>query len=117
MQGIEPGTLTERLLIEAPSVAVSTSGSRTTTWAPIARGASGVVSGRKLTERGVEVFAGHALLGKVEIGFAIRWWASHGLTPQHRFTWRGTVYSIVAVIESQPKVELILLATAGLNRG
>ena len=117
MDGLQPGQLVERLLIESASVAVSTTGSRTTTWAPIARGSSGVVWGRKLTERGVELFAGDALLGKVEIGFAIRWWSGHGLTPQHRLTWRGTVYSITAVIESQRKQELILLVTAGVNRG
>ena len=117
MDGIQPGTLTERLLIEAATTTVSATGARTITWAPIARGASGVVWGRKLSERGVELFAGDALLGKVETGFAIRWWSGHGLTPQHRLTWRGTVYSIAAVVESQRKQELVLLATTGVNRG
>ena len=112
---IEPGTLTERLLIEAPSVAVSTSGSRTTTWAPIARG-SGVVGAeihrarRRSLRRPRFAGQGRNRLRHPLVGVA----RAH---PQHRFTWRGTVYSIVAVTESQPKVELILLATAGLNRG
>lgn len=112
----DPGQMKDRILIEQPTNTRDTTGGQSTTWAPIAH-ASGTVWARRLTEKAVETFAGAALLGKVEIGFAIRYWPAHGLDKLHRFTHDGRVFSITSVIESERRAELILLGTAGTNRG
>ena len=63
------------------------------------------------------VFAGAALLGKVEIGFSIRWWKDHGISQMHRFTHQGRVYNIASAVEAERHTELVLLGTSGANRG
>jgi hypothetical protein len=83
------------------------------TWAAIRSN----LPARKLTEKGVETFAGAALLGKVEIAFAIRYWSGHALAQTDRFTFAGKVYDIASVVESEWRKELVLLGTAGANRG
>lgn len=106
----------DRIRIEAPTHTRGATGGQATTWAPIARG-GGTLWARRLTEKAVEAFAGAALVGKVEIGFAIRYWPAHGLGQTHRFVHDGRVYSISSVVESERRQELILLGTSGVNRG
>lgn len=113
----DPGAMKDRIRIEAPTnTRDATGGQGATTWTPIAH-AGGTVWARRLTQKAVEVFAGAALLGKVEIGFAIRYWPAHGLTQLHRFVHDGRVYSISSVIETEHRAELVLLGTSGANRG
>jgi SPP1 family predicted phage head-tail adaptor len=112
----DPGQMRERILIEAPTNVRDGTGGQTTTWAPIAHG-GGTLWARKLTEKGLEAFAGAALLGKAEVAFAIRYWPTHGLTQMHRFTFAGRIYNIASVVESEHRTELVLLGMSGANRG
>jgi SPP1 family predicted phage head-tail adaptor len=112
----DPGAMKDRVLIEAPTSVQDATGGQVTNWAPIAHG-GGTLWARRLTEKGVEAFAGGALIGKVEIGFAIRYWPAHGLSPLHRFTHEGRVFNITSVVESERRQELVLLGSAGANRG
>ena len=112
----DPGLMRERILIEQPTTTRDATGGAVTTWAPIAHG-GGTLWARKLSEKGLEVFAGAALIGKVEIAFAIRYWPAHGLGPMHRFAFKGAVYNIGSVVESEHRQELVLLGTSGANRG
>jgi SPP1 family predicted phage head-tail adaptor len=112
----DPGAMKDRIRIEAPTHTRGATGGQATTWAPIAH-AGGTVWARRLTEKGVEAFAGAALVGKVEIGFAIRYWPGHGLGQTHRFIHDGRTYSVSSVVESERRQELVLLGTSGVNRG
>ncbi len=112
----DPGAMKDRLLIERPVNTRDATGGQATTWSPIAHG-GGTLWARRLSEKGVETFAGAALLGKVEIGFALRHWPSHGLDAMHRFTHQGRVFNITSVVESERGQELIILGTSGANRG
>lgn len=112
----DPGQARERILIEAPTTTQDATGGVSTTWAPITHG-GGTLWARKLSEKGVETFAGAALLGKVEAGFAIRYWPAHGIDQEHRFTHAGRVYNIISVVESEHRAELVLLGISGANRG
>jgi len=106
----------DRILIEKPTTVQDATGGVVTTWAPIARG-GGTLWARKLTEKGLEAFAGNRLLGKVDAAFAIRYWPAHGLDALHRFTHDGRVFNIASVVESEHRTELVLLGTSGANRG
>ena len=106
----------ERITIEAPTATRDGTGGEVTTWAPIAHG-GGTLWARKLSEKGLEVFAGAALLGKAEVAFAIRYWPANGLSQMHRFTFQGKVYNIASVVESEFRKELVLLGMSGANRG
>ena len=112
----DPGAMKDRIRLEAPTSTRSATGGQSTTWAPIAHG-GGTLWARRLTEKAVEAFAGAALLGKVEIGFAIRYWPAHGLDQLHRFIHDGRTYSVSSVVESERRQELILLGTSGANNG
>jgi SPP1 family predicted phage head-tail adaptor len=112
----DPGPMKDRILIERPVNTRDATGGQVTTWAPITH-AAGNVWARRLTEKGVESFGGAALLGKVDIGFAIRYWPGHGLDQMHRFTHAGRVFNVSSVVESERRQELVLLGTAGANRG
>lgn len=112
----DPGAMKDRILLEQPVKTRDATGGQVTTWAPIAH-AGGTVWARRLTEKGVEAFAGAALIGKVDIGFAIRYWPAHGLTQETRFTHDGRVYNISSVVESERRQELVVLGSSGANRG
>jgi head-tail adaptor len=112
----DPGQMRERITIEVPTTVQDATGGHSTTWAPIAHG-GGTLWARKLTEKAVEAFSGSRLLGKVEAAYAIRYWPGHGLGALHRFVHQGRVYSMVDVVESEHRQELVLLGTAGANRG
>ncbi len=104
--------MTERIELQAPVQGKGAMGGTTLSFAPLR-----TVWARKLTERGVEVFAARITLAKVEIGFAIRWWAGHPLDARHRFIYQGKVFNIVSVIESERRTELVVLGVAGANDG
>lgn len=72
---------------------------------------------RKLTERGVEAFAGQALLGVVEVGFSIRNAPDLQLDQRSRFDWGGRWYNILSVTVAEGRAELILLANTGRGNG
>lgn len=108
----DPGQMQDRLLLERPVKTPDATGGESVTWATVR-----TVWARRLSEKGVETFAGAALLGKVEAGFAIRYWPAHGLDQEHRFTHAGRVYNISSVVESERRTELVLLGTSGANRG
>lgn len=112
----DPGQMKDRIRIEEPTTTRDAAGGQSTTWAPIAH-AGGTVWARRLTEKAVEAFAGSALVGKVEIGFAIRYWPDHGLGQTHRFVHDGRTFNITSVVESERRVELVLLGQSGANRG
>lgn len=108
----DPGRMTERIALQSPVQGKGAAGGATLTWAPLR-----TVWARKLSEKGVETFAGAALLGKVEIGFAIRYWPDHPLDQRHSFLYQGRHFNISSVVESERRTELVLLGTAGANRG
>lgn len=114
----DPGQMRDRIRIERPTTVQDGTGGHSTTWAAVSRG-GGVLWARKLTEKGMEAFAGNRLLGKVEIAMAIRWWPAHGLDALHRFVdlRDNRIYNIVSVVESEHRTELVLLGTSGANRG
>lgn len=108
----DAGQMQDRILIEEPTVTQDDTGGQVKGWRTVR-----TVWARRLTTKAVETFAGQALLGKVEIGFSIRYWPSHGITQRHRFTFDDAVYSISSVVEAERRTELILLGTSGANRG
>lgn len=108
----DPGSMTERITLQAPVQGKGAMGGATLTWQPLR-----TVWARKLTEKGVEAFAGNRLVGKVEIGFAIRYWPGHPLDQRHSFTYQGRHFNISSVVESERRTELVLLGTAGANLG
>ena len=112
----DAGQFKDRILIERPTTVQDGTGGVSTSWAPIAHG-GGTLWARQLTEKGLEAFSGNRLLGKVEAAFAIRYWPGHGLDALHRFTHAGRVFNVVSVVESERRQELVLLGTAGANRG
>lgn len=112
----DPGAMKDRILIESPTTTRDATGGEPVTWAAVSHG-GGTLWARRLTEKAVETFAGAALLGKVDIGFAIRYWPAHGLDQMHRFTHDGRIYNITSVIETERRAELVLLGTSGANRG
>ncbi len=108
----DPGSMNERITLQAPVQGKGAAGGTTLSWTPLR-----TVWARKLSEKGVEVFAGAALLGKVEIGFAIRYWRGHPLDQRHSFLFQGRHFNISSVVESERHTEIVLLGTAGANRG
>jgi SPP1 family predicted phage head-tail adaptor len=112
----DPGMMKDRILIERPVNTRDDTGGQVTTWAPMTH-AGGTVWARRLTEKAVETFSGAALLGKIDLGFAIRYWPGHALDQMHRFTHEGRVFNVSSVVESERRQELILLGTAGANSG
>lgn len=110
----DPGQMKDRLRIERPVTVQSATGGSSTTWQAVR-----TVAARRLTEKGVEAFAGARLLGKVELAFAIRWWPRHGVDALHRFVniEDGRIYNITSVVESERHAELVLLGHAGTNVG
>lgn len=102
----------DRILIEEPTITRDETGGQVKGWKPVR-----TVYARRLSEKGVETFSGQALLGKVEIGFAIYYRPDHGITQRHRFTFQGKHFNISSVTESEWRTELVLLGTAGANRG
>lgn len=112
-RSVDAGRLDERILLQRPSTTQTASGARSApTWQGI-----NTVWARRLTERGVELFAGQALIGKTEIGFAIRYFSGHNLDATCRFVFDGRSYNIAAVVESIRHQELVLLGSAGANDG
>lgn len=108
----DPGRMTERITLQAPTQSKGAGGGAVTTFAPLR-----TVWARKLSERGVETFAARLTLAKVEIGFAIRYWTGHPLDARHRFIYQGKVYNIVSAIESERHTELVVLGVSGANLG
>jgi SPP1 family predicted phage head-tail adaptor len=101
-----------RILIERPEEVRSATGAVSTTWGQVAD-----VWARRLTEKGVEAFTGSALLGKVEVGFAILNPTMFTVDEKMRVTYKGRIYSLASAVETIDRKELILLGTAGANRG
>ena len=125
----DPGAMKDRLRIERPVTVQDATGGTSTTWQAVR-----TVAARRLTEKGVEAFAGARLLGdvrldnnlvrarllgKVELAYAIRWWPGHGVDALHRFVdlRDQRIYNIVSAVESEHHWELVLMGTAGANRG
>lgn len=110
----DPGAMKGRLRIERPVTVQDATGGASTTWQAVR-----TVAARRLTEKGVEAFAGARLLGKVELAYAIRWWPGHGIDALHRFVdlRDQRIYNIVSAVESEHHWELVLMGTAGSNRG
>lgn len=104
--------MNERIELQAPVQSKGAMGGATTSFTPLR-----TVWARRLSERGVEVFAARITLAKVEIGFAIRYWPGHPLDARHRFIFQGQIYNIVSAIESERHTEIIVLGVAGANRG
>lgn len=108
----DPGEMRHRIALEAPVASRDAAGGAVTNFVPLR-----TVPARKLTERGVEAFAANVTLGKVEIGFAIRWWPGWPLDARHRFIFQGRIFNIVSAIESEHQVEIVVLGVAGSNSG
>lgn len=110
----DPGLMKDRIRIERPVTAQDATGGTATTWQTVR-----TVAARRLTEKGLEAFAGARLLAKVELAFAIRWWPQHGVDALHRFVnvEDGRIYNIASVVESERHTELVLLGHAGTNVG
>lgn len=109
----DPGEMRERIELQRPIQTRGPGGGPATGFETLRPN----VPARKLTERGLEVFAGARFIGKVEMGVAIRYWPGHGLDARHRFFHEGRIFNIVSVVESERRSELILLGTAGANDG
>lgn len=77
----------------------------------------GEVWARKLSERGIETFAGQAQLGAVDVGFAIRNTPGLQLDQRSRFQWGGRWFGVVSVAVAEGRAELILLGTGGKSDG
>lgn len=110
----DPGAMKDRIRIDRQVTVQDGTGGVSTTWEAVR-----TVSARRLTEKGVETFAGARLLGRVELAYAIRWWKDHGIDAMHRFVdlRDNRIYNIVSAVESERHWELVLMGTAGANRG
>jgi head-tail adaptor len=105
----------DRLRIESPVTVQDATGGTSTTWQTVR-----TVPARRLTEKGLEAFAGARLLGKVDIAYAVRWWPGSDAVDQlHRFVdlRDNRIFNIVSAVESEHHWELVLMGTAGANRG
>ena len=112
----DQGQARERITIEAPTTTQDATGGAVTTWAPIAHG-GGTLWARKLSEKGLERFAGARHLATAEVAFAVRYWPAHGLSALNRFQWAGKVWNVISVVETEHRAELVLVGTSGSNRG
>jgi head-tail adaptor len=112
----DQGQARERITIERPTTVQDATGGTTTTWLPIVRG-GGTLWARKLSEKGLERFAGARLIATVEVAVAVRYWPAHELDALCRFVLGGRVYNVASVVETEHRAELVLLGTAGANCG
>ena len=84
-----------RILIERPMEVRSATGAVSTAWETVRE-----VWARRLTEKGVEAFTGAALLGKVEVGFAILNSREFTVDEKMRVTYAGRIYSLASAVET-----------------
>ena len=97
------GPLRNRIVIEEKSATQDAEGGEVVTWATFA-----TVWASMQSITGREFFAAAQINSSVTVKFGIRW--LDGVTPAMRISFDSKLYNIVAVLDSDRRADLMLLA-------